>query len=90
MNNRPSEDFFRLLCISHFIVTFVVQEGVGDRTELQYIDPHSYGRQRCVFLILLINQRPGFLLTFFTASYQQLLWIPRAPSTGLPLPHLIF
>ena len=27
-------------------------EGVGDRTELQYIDPHSYGHQRCVFLIL--------------------------------------
>ena len=27
-------------------------EGVGDRTELQYIDPHSYGRQRCVFLVL--------------------------------------
>ena len=27
-------------------------EGVGDRTELQYIDPHSYGRQRCVYLVL--------------------------------------
>ena len=27
-------------------------EGVGDRTELQYIDLHSYGRQRCVFLAL--------------------------------------
>ena len=27
-------------------------EGVGDWTELQYIDPHSYGRQRCVFLVL--------------------------------------
>ena len=27
-------------------------EGVGDRTELQYIDTHCYGRQRCVFLIL--------------------------------------
>ena len=27
-------------------------EEVGDRTELQYIDPHSYGRQHCVFLIL--------------------------------------
>ena len=25
-------------------------EGVGDQTELQYIDPHSYGHQRCVFL----------------------------------------
>ena len=27
-------------------------EGVGERTELQYIDPHSYGHQRCVFLVL--------------------------------------
>ena len=29
-----------------------VRDGVGDRTELQCIDPHSYGRQRCVFLAL--------------------------------------
>ena len=28
-------------------------EGVGDRTKLQHIDPHSYGHQRCVFLVLL-------------------------------------
>ena len=27
-------------------------EGVGDRTELQHIDPHSYGHQRCVFLVV--------------------------------------
>ena len=27
-------------------------EGVRDRTEQQYIDPHSYGYQRCVFLVL--------------------------------------
>ena len=27
-------------------------EGDGDRTELQYIDPHSYGHQCCVFLVL--------------------------------------
>ena len=27
-------------------------EGVGDRTELQHIDPHSYGHQHCVFLVL--------------------------------------
>ena len=27
-------------------------EGVGEWTELQYINPHSHGRQRCVFLIL--------------------------------------
>ena len=27
-------------------------EGVGDRTEQKHIDPHSYGHQRCVFLVL--------------------------------------
>ena len=27
-------------------------EGVGDRTELQHIDPHSYDHQRCAFLVL--------------------------------------
>ena len=57
---RTSEDFFRKICTSHFIVSVskgllrvLLWEGVGDRTELQYIDPHSYGRQRCVFLVLL-------------------------------------
>ena len=47
----------------------------------QYSDPHSYGCQRCVFLILLmLKRRPwgllDWVLAFFTASYQQLLWSP--------------
>ena len=53
------DDFFRKICTSHFIVRVrkgllrvLLWEGVGNRTELQYIDPHSYGRQRCVFLVL--------------------------------------
>ena len=37
---------------SHFIWKVCVWEGVGDQTELQHIDPHSYGHQRCVFLVL--------------------------------------
>ena len=37
---------------SHFIWKVCVWEGVGDRTELQHIDPHSYGHQHCVFLVL--------------------------------------
>ena len=38
---------------SHFIwKVLCVWEGVEDRTELQYIDPHSYGHQRWVFLVL--------------------------------------
>ena len=58
-----------------------VWEGAGDRTELKYFDPHSYGRQRCVFLVLLmLNRRPRgplcWVMAFFTASYQYLLWTP--------------
>ena len=75
-------------------------EGAGDRTELKYFDPHSYSRQRCVFLVLLmLNRRPWgplcWVLTFFTASYQHLLWtpiqsgLPRAPSAGCGFPYNI-
>ena len=45
-----SEDFFKKIYLS-FILKVCVWEGVGDRTELQYNDPHSYCRQRCVFLV---------------------------------------
>ena len=50
-------------------------EGVGDRTELQHIDLHSYGHQRCVFLVLLSCSTGG----------------PGAHSAGcgLSLPHLV-
>ena len=64
-----------------------VWEGVGDRTETSNFDLHSYGRQRCVFLVLLIlNWRPWgplcMVLAFFTASYRHLLWPP--DSIGVP------
>ena len=49
---KTSEDFFKKKYTSHFIWKVCVWEGVGDQTELQYIDPHSYGHQRCVFLVL--------------------------------------
>ena len=74
-----------------------VWEGAGDRTELKYFDPHSYGRQHCVFLVLLmLNRRPWgplcWVLAFFTASYQHLLWTPthqglKAPSAWCGLPY---
>ena len=44
--------FFRKIYTSRFICDVCVWEGVRDRTELQYFDPHSYGRQHCVFLVL--------------------------------------
>ena len=76
-------------------------EGVGDQTELQYIDPHSYGRQRCVFLVLqgCSTRGPGaqlsagwwlsllHLITNFSGP--QLIRALRAPFAGLSLPHLI-
>ena len=45
--------------------------------KLQYFDPHFYGRQRCVFLVLLmLNRRPRgppcWVMAFFTTSYQHL------------------
>ena len=86
--------------ISHFICNVCVWEGVGDRTELQYIDPHSYGHQRCVFLVLLmLNQRPGGPLCWLSLLHLITNWsgpqtpsgVPRAPSVGwwLSLPHLV-
>ena len=70
-----------------------VWEGVGDRTETAIFWPHSYGHQRCVFLVLLmLNRRPWgplcWVMAFFTASYQQLLW-PRAPSAWCGFPYHI-
>ena len=36
---KTQEDFFIKIYTSHFICNVCVREGVGDRTELQYIDP---------------------------------------------------
>ena len=97
------------ICTSHFIVRVrkglfkvCVWEGARDRTELKRFHPHSYGRQRCVFFVLLVlNRRPWgplyWVMAFFTASYQHLLWTPiqsGAPSpfglVWLSLPHLVY
>ena len=48
---KTSEDFFKKYTC-HFIWKGCVCEGVRGRTKLQYIDPHSYDHQRCVFLVL--------------------------------------
>ena len=47
-----SDTVFRKICTSQFIWKGRVWKWVGDRTELQHIDPHSYVHQRCVFLVL--------------------------------------
>ena len=66
---------------------FACQRELETEQKLQYFDPHSYGRRRCVFLVLqMLNQRPWgplcWVMAFFTASYQQPLWSPN--SIGVP------
>ena len=79
-------------------------EGVGDRTEPQYIDPPPLLWPSALWLSRspgLLNRRTRgpalcWMMAFFNASYQQLLWIPTksgAPSpfglVWLSLPHFI-
>ena len=82
-----------------------MQEGAGDRTELQHIDPHSYGHQHCLSCSPgLLNRRPWgplcWLQAFSTASCHQqvskLSGVPKALLQGggflyhiLSLTHLI-
>ena len=84
INKQMQGDFFINICTSHFICKgsktlfkVCVWEGARDWTELKYFDPHSYGHQRCVFLVLLmLNQRPwgstllgaGFLYCILSAT----------------------
>ena len=79
---KTSEDFFKKIYLSLYCKV-CVWEGVGDRTELQYIDPHSYGHQRCVFLVfLMLNRRPaGFLYCILspTGLVPKLHWESRGP-----------
>ena len=106
INKQTQEYFFIKICTSHFIVRVrkgllkvCVWEGAGDRTETAIFWPHSYGRQCCVFLVLLmLNRRPWgplcWVMVFFTASYQQLLWPqlnwgPWAPSSWCGFPYHI-
>ena len=77
---------------------FACERELETEQKQQYFDPYSYGHQRCVFLVLLmLNRRPWgplcWVLGFFTASYQHLLWtpiqsgLPRAPSAGCGFPY---
>ena len=102
---KTQEDFFNKICTSHFIarvrkgcVGFYCERDLETEQKLQYFDLHSYCRQRCVILVLLmLYRRPWgrlyWVLAFFTASYQHLLWtpthqgFPRAPSAGCGFPY---
>ena len=113
MNTDPmiktQEDFFNKIFTSHFIarvwkglLRVFVWEGAGDRTETAIFWAQTYGRHRCLSRSLMLNRRQWgplcWVLAFFTASYQQLLWSPN--SIGVPegplgwvwlyLPHLVY
>ena len=79
--------------ISDFIWKGCVWEGVGDRTELQHIDPNSYGHLR--FFPVLLGYSPGGLGPNHSGCWFSLLHlisnssdpqthtrVPRAPSVG--------
>ena len=104
-NTTKKKDERRLLKKNMYLSLYCkicMWEGVGDRTETAIFWPHSYGRQRRVFLVLLMLNRRSWgplywVMAFFTASYQQLLWTPTqsgAPSpfglVWLSLPHLVY
>ena len=83
---------------SHFIWNGCVREGVGDRTELQHIDPHSYGHN-CFFPVLLCCSTgglgptqlgAGFLYRILspTATAQSGAWGPYSAGCWLSLPLL--
>ena len=57
-------------------------EGVGDGTELQYIDPHSYGHQRCVFLVLLMLSAECWLSLAHLVTNGSLCWVLAFSSTS--------
>ena len=106
---KTQEDFFNKICTPHFICNvwkgysrFSCERELGTEQKLQYFDPHSYGRERCVFLVLLmLNRKPRdplcWVMAFFTASYQHLLWTPTHKGSNGPfgllrlfLPHLVY
>ena len=95
---KTQEDFFKqnmylsLYCkVRKGYSRFYCERELETEQKLQYFDPHSYGHQRCVFLILLmLNRRPGGSLCWLSLlhlisnfSGPQLIRAPRAPSIGL-------
>ena len=76
---------------------FACERELETEHKLQYFDPHYYGRQRCVFIVLLmLNRKPRgplcWVMAYFTASYQYLLCTssgPKAPCAWCGFPYHI-
>ena len=97
---KTQEDFFNKIFTSHFIARvwkgysrFACEKELETKQKLQYFDPHSYGCQRCVFLVPhMLNQRPRAHSAEWWLSLLHLIsnfsgpqtpsGFPRAPSAG--------
>ena len=112
INKQTQEDFFRKIYTSHFIVRVRKGYSIGftvrgswrpNRTSIFWPPPLLWPSALCLSRSPgLLNRRPSgralcWMMAFFTASYQQLLWTPTqsgAPSpfgmVWLSLPHLIY
>ena len=93
-----SEDFFRKICTSHFIVTFVCESELESEHNCNILTPSLMAVSVVSFLFSRAAQPAAqgpTLLAFSTTSYQQLLWIrtqsgaPRAPSAWCGFPYHI-
>ena len=91
MNKQTSEDLFKKIYPS-FILEVCVREEFGDRTKTAIYWPHSYGLQRCVFIVLqgcsLLDD--GFLYCILSPTgLQNSIGVPRASSAGCSFPYHI-
>ena len=76
---------------------FACERELETEQKLQYFDPYSYGRQRCVFLVLqMLNRRPWgslcWVLLHFISNFsgpQTPSGFPRAPSARCGFPYHI-
>ena len=107
---KTQEDFFSKIFTSHFIATVrkglldvFVWERSGDWTELKYFDPKLMAVSVVSFLFSRAAQPEVlgplcWVMAFFIASYQQLLWspnfigVPEGPlgRVWLYLSHLVY
>ena len=81
---KTSNTVFRKICTSHFIWKGHVWEGVGDRTELQHIDPHSISDNRVLsHSPELLSRGPGGPASLGHVLVQHLLSNWSGLQTGL-------
>ena len=105
---KTQEDLFRKIFVplTLFVrvrkgcVGFYCERELETEQKLQYFDPHSYGRKRCVFLVLQDFSTGGpeaHSAGWSATSYQQLLCTPTQSGAQSPfglvwlsLPHLVY